>query len=779
MKTFYAHMRLATYLSIVALAASPARAGDFTTVRVARGLEQPVYVTAPPGDTSRLFIVEANSGGSPSGPMIAQIKILNLTGPDTSTINETPFLTINGLPQREDQGLFNMVFHPNYADNGVFYVTYAFGEAGGESRVERYQVSADPDIADAASATTVFSFFKPFFNHSGNWLGFSPTDVAQGNYYLYHTTGDGGSNTDPFFLAQDPSVKNGKLLRVDVGADGLADDFPNDSDTNHAIPPDNPYISTPGADPSVWAVGFRNPWRASFDRLTGDLYIGEVGANTADEIEFQPFDSAGGENYGWSRWEGTSLGPHHPGKDYPTSITPPDILPMYEKIHDGDFLAGPDRSVTGGYVYRGPIEELQGQYIFADFLGDYNFGNQTGGAQIFSLQYDGSDPSTFDGTNIVGGQLLNRTAEFAPAEGTIDFISSFGEDAEGNLYIVDMGNLGTPDGLGLGEIYMVTPLLLPNGRVELDSFGQTYTQDFDALGTASTSPGTLLPIGWSTDNAGTINTETTVQFPSASVSTETYNAGADTDRTLATGNTAREAANTIQFWGRLTGTGDVLAVVFQSRIEAWHGNLVTPPDTPGEAAFVISLQFDPEHDGTFTTAHTFNRGNPVTTGLVLQSGPIDRIHVTFFRPLLELPTAIPAGSDFRLTYDAQGVGQTQGYIFGVDDVLFRIVAPGDTDGNGEVNSDDLFNILEAGKYNHPELGPATWHEGDYNGDDLVNSADLFLILAAAKFNAGPYTTGIPSAALATVPEPSTFILATFGLAGLLVSARRRRGATVV
>ena len=171
------------------------------------------------------------------------------------------------------------------------------------------------------------------------------------------------------------------------------------------------------------------------------------------------------------------------------------------------------------------------------------------------------------------------------------------------------------------------------------------------------------------------------------------------------------------------------AIVFQSRIEAWHGDMIIPPDEPGEAAFVISLQFDAEHDGTFSTAHTFNGGDPVTTGLVLGSGPIDGTSVTFFHPLLELPTAIPAGSDFRLTYDAQGVGQTQGYIFGVDDIMFRIVAPGDTDGNVDVNSNDLFNILHAGKYNHPELGPATWREGDYNGDDLVNSTDLFLILA--------------------------------------------------
>jgi glucose/arabinose dehydrogenase len=444
-------------LSLSLLFGAPALAANSTTIRVASGLEQPVYITAPPGDNSRLFIVEANSGGvaNTTDPtkMIARIKILNLTGPNAGKINATPFLTINGIPQREDQGLFNLAFHPNYAQNGLFYITYAFGNAGGQSRVERYHVSANPDIADAASATTIFSYFKPYHNHSGDWLGFSPTDVAQGKYYLYHTTGDGGSGNDPDQRAQDLSGKYGKLLRVDVGANGLADAFPADPATNYAIPPDNPFINTPGADPSIWALGFRNPWRASFDRLTGDLYIGHVGQNAAEELEFQPFDSDGGENYGWSRLEGTLPGPH------PGPATPADVGPMYQKFHDGNYLSGHDRSVTGGYVYRGPIQELQGQYIFGDFLGNYNFNNGTGTAQIFSFRYDGSDPSTFNGSNIVNDQVLNRTTEFAPRVGTINFISSFGEDAEGNLYIVDMGNLGTPDGLGKGEVYKIVDLL--------------------------------------------------------------------------------------------------------------------------------------------------------------------------------------------------------------------------------------------------------------------------------------------------------------------------------
>ena len=285
----------------------------------------------------------------------------------------------------------------------------------------------------------------------------------------------------------------------------------------------------------------------------------------------------------------------------------------------------------------------------------------------------------------------------------------------------------------------------------------------------STLPGTPLPTGWSTDNAGTINTTITIRFPTASVPTGTYSASGadpDTDRTLATGNTDREAANAIHFTGSLTGPLGVRAIVFQTRIEAWHGDMVNPPDTPGEAAFVISLEFDAEHDGVFTTAHAFNGGDPVTTGLVLGPGPIDGTHVTFFRLLLELPTPILAGSDFRLTYDAQSVGQTQGYIFGVDDVMFRIVALGDTDGNGEVNSDDLLAIQGAGKYNHPELGPATWREGDYNGDGLVNSAYLFAVLEAAKFNAGPYTVDSAVAGDGIMTATGDITLDASGAAGM-------------
>jgi glucose/arabinose dehydrogenase len=449
-------------------------AGAFEVVRVASGLSQPVYVTHAPGDASRLFIVEANSGFN-GGPDIARIKILNLTGPNAGTINSTPFLEISGITQREDQGMFGLAFHPDYATNGMFYINYATGYDGGTSYVKRYQVSnSDPNVANPASETTVYSYYKPFYNHSGDWLGFHPTATGDGKYYLYHTTGDGGGNTDeadpnppfPGNRAQNLTLPYGKVLRFDVGADGIKDDVA-DPNFNYGIPASNPFVNVDvnndGADELIWDYGLRNPWRASFDRQNGDLYIGNVGGNRVDEVELHRNDQPGGINFGWSRKEGTLNGPNGP------AITG-DQLPMYQKIHNGNFYTGPDRSITGGYVYRGPIPELQGQYIFADFLGDYSFGTQQGKSQIFSFVYDGTAPSTFDGSNIVGDTVLNRTVEFTPTNGhVINFISSFGEDALGNLYIVDMGNLGTPTSSANkpGEIYMLRLIVPEPGTVTL------------------------------------------------------------------------------------------------------------------------------------------------------------------------------------------------------------------------------------------------------------------------------------------------------------------------
>jgi glucose/arabinose dehydrogenase len=447
---------------VAGLVGRSARAA-YTVQRVATGLSNPVYVTHAPGDASRLFIVESLSGydTAPLAERVARIKILNLTGPNAGTVNAAPFLEIpNVTPQREDQGLFGLAFHPDYTQNGMFYVNYTVGYDGGMSHVVRYQVDlSNPNAANPASATPVYSYFKPYYNHSADWMGFNPVATGDARNFLYLTTGDGGANTDPQNRAQDPTLPYGKVLRFDVGSDGVKDKYPEDPARNYGVPADNPFQNVAGAGELVYDLGLRNPWRASFDRETGDLYIGNVGASTnnvsAEEVEVHRMNQPPGVNYGWSRKEGTNLGPN------PNPPLIGDQLPTYQKIHDGGSQTeGPEISITGGYVYRGPIAELQGHYIFADYIGT-NFSSSVPTAQrksqIYSFIDDGSLPADFDGTNVTDFQNRTAQAGFQPNAGVMKYISGFGEDALGNLYIVDHGIISTPtsdpNNRNQGEIY--------------------------------------------------------------------------------------------------------------------------------------------------------------------------------------------------------------------------------------------------------------------------------------------------------------------------------------
>jgi glucose/arabinose dehydrogenase len=367
-----------------------ANAAGIAARRVASGLSRPVYVTSPPGDTDRLFIVEQHTG---------RIKILNL---NTGLVNATPFLEIGGLSTGNEQGLLGLAFDPNYAANGFFYVN--FTDTSGSTNIRRYQVSAgDPNIADAATAMTVMTYAQPFSNHNAGWLGFGPDG------FLYICAGDGGSGNDPGNRAQDiTNQRLGKIMRIDVHSD----DFSADVTRNYAIPPGNPFVGRTGDD-EIWAYGLRNPWRVSFDRLTGDLYIADVGQSQREEIDFQPASSRGGENYGWRVMEGTRC--NIPNDALPCndpSFTPP--------IHEYSHTGAPDggSSITGGYVYRGPIAQLQGTYFFADYVSN----------QIWSFRFDGVNKTDF----------MNRTAELSADVGSIQSISSFGEDGAGNLYIVSL-----------------------------------------------------------------------------------------------------------------------------------------------------------------------------------------------------------------------------------------------------------------------------------------------------------------------------------------------------
>ena len=240
-------------------------------------IDAPVFLTHAPGDQSRLFVLE-------KAGRILVIKDGNLLA--------EPFLDLIALVHsgENEQGLLGLAFHPDYQTNGLFYVNYIRDDDPGtvenETVIARYAVSADPDVADPDSGQTVMIVAQPRRNHNGGWIGFSPDG------YLYLAFGDGGGGNDPFQNAQNLDSLLGKLLRIDINCDG----FPADPDRNYGIPPDNPFVGVAGAD-EIWAYGLRNPWQCSFDP-DGNLYIGDVGQASREELNFQPASSPGGEIHG-------------------------------------------------------------------------------------------------------------------------------------------------------------------------------------------------------------------------------------------------------------------------------------------------------------------------------------------------------------------------------------------------------------------------------------------------------------------------------------------------
>ena len=407
---------LYAFLFILALT-SPV--GAVTVTRIATGLNRPVDAKSPPGDTDRLFIVQHHNLTNPVNVGSASIKILDL---NTGVVDPTPFLTIDNLNVNpNDAGLFSLEFHPDYANNGYFYVNLIPSGGSLRSETRRYQAIANPDFASASladpnSADVILSLPEINTSHNTNWAAFGPDDM------FYVSTGDGACCNDPENAGQNINTLKGKILRIDVNGD----DFPEDSRRDYAIPADNPFVGQDGAD-EIWAYGLRNAWRVSFDRLTGDLYLGDVGQNAVEEIDVIPAGQKG-LNFGWLPREGTIATPNAGGP-----IPPGAVDPIYDYTHGSGSAQG--FSVTGGYVYRGPIAELQGHYFFADFINP----------RIWSLQWDRSDPSTFDGTNFTN--FIDRTSELTPDQGQYNFISSFAEDNDGNLYILDL----------LGDVFKIGP----------------------------------------------------------------------------------------------------------------------------------------------------------------------------------------------------------------------------------------------------------------------------------------------------------------------------------
>jgi glucose/arabinose dehydrogenase len=320
---------------------------------IAGGLHRPLDIQSAADDSGRLFIVE-----KPGTIRIYQ----------AGELLKTPFLNITARVNDLDreQGLLGLAFHPSYEQNGYFYVNYI--DAGGDTVISRFH--AQGNAADPNSETIFLKIQQPYTNHNGGALAFGPDG------YLYLGLGDGGGSGDPFGNAQNTNHLLGKILRIDV-----------DHGEPYSIPADNPFGN------EVWAYGLRNPWRISFDRMSGDLWIGDVGEYQWEEINYLPADSAGGVNFGWSIMEGSH------GYDGPPQLS---LRWPVAEYHHKDGCA-----VTGGYVYRGSMPEWNGIYLYGDYC-----------------------------TGFIWGTIVSNTSsqtELLFESGKV--ITSFGQDEAGELYL--------------------------------------------------------------------------------------------------------------------------------------------------------------------------------------------------------------------------------------------------------------------------------------------------------------------------------------------------------
>jgi len=358
-------------LTTVVMARAKARAQadwlvgkNLTLAPVVKGLREPTYVVGPADGSKRLFMLERDG----------RVRVADSNG----HLRPTPFLDVSdNTSTSTEEGLLGLAFDPSFVQNGYVYIDYTSNDTN--VQVVRYTVSpSQPDQVDPATAQTVMTIPKKSKYHNGGMLAFGPDG------YLYIAIGDDEASEQAQLL----SSVYGKILRIDV-----------DSAQPYAIPPTNPFVNQPGARGEIWSYGFRNPWRFSFDRTTGDMWIGDVGDAKWEEVDFQPASSQGGENYGWPMNEGTEcIDPercHDPGL----------VAPLVTYGHNMTC------AIMGGYVYRGPTATgLAGRYLYGDYC--------AGG--VFTL---GSEP------NLVGKRI---ELGYQPIK-----ITSFGEDAAGDVYVVD------------------------------------------------------------------------------------------------------------------------------------------------------------------------------------------------------------------------------------------------------------------------------------------------------------------------------------------------------
>ena len=370
-------------------------ANDIAVIKVADVPAKALYITQPSNETDRLFVL--NQKG----------RIHIITNGETL---KTPFLDISdrvhgSLTPGSEEGLLGLAFHPDYKTNGYFYLNYV--NKNDSSIVSRFSVTDNPNIADEGTEKMILGIPQPFGNHNGGHLAFGPKDGM-----LYIGFGDGGKWGDPYNNSQDLKTLLGAILRINV-----------DKGDPYTIPPDNPFFNDTGKRSEIFCYGLRNPWRFSFDRETSDLFIGDVGQNLWEEINWLTWDESLGANFGWRIMEGNHC--YDPEEFCDTTGL---IMPVFEYPNNASYmkiLIGMDEreatgcSVTGGYVYRGNNNpDLWGTYIFGDYC--------TG--RIWSFKLKNGKPTKFKNLR----PELKKHSRDVPL-----FISSFGEDSSGELYVVD------------------------------------------------------------------------------------------------------------------------------------------------------------------------------------------------------------------------------------------------------------------------------------------------------------------------------------------------------
>lgn len=758
---------------------------------VATGLSIPVGVTFAPGDNGRIFVIEQGSGTT------ANIKAINLSNGAQNT-----FMTVPNLVTGGERGLLGLTFHPDYQTNGQFYVNASESATSGnhQTSIRRYTAIGSPataTTADPASRLTVLTYNQPFSNHNGGWMAFNPNLNGTTPQYLYIAAGDGGSANDPGNRAQDITDQRlGKMLRIDINGD----DFPADPIRNYAIPPTNPFVNVTGDD-EIWSYGLRNPWRNSFDRLTGDLWIADVGQNSREEVNVRPASSAGGENYGWRVQEGNACFDNsQTGGNLPCN-SPNFIYPIHEYSHVSGASGG--FSITGGYVYRGSVPQYEGLYFFADYVNN-NF---------WTL-----DPYA----NNITASVRNRNAELPLSSGTVNGISSFGEDSVGELYFSNLGNgsvhrlqstsrratwngdaaVGNAgDGLNWSDANNWT-----RGGVVDASFVNKDEVEFIAgsstsivnLGGTRSVGGVRFESNYALEG-GTLNVLSgNVRVANGMVATMNSPLAAESAnaslRKLGPGRLLvnSTAGQTVALEGSLGGTGTIQS------LRAFAGTTVAPGSSIGTLRVTQNLALA---DGSNLEIEIANQPGPGTSNDLLQVGGTANLDGTL--KILPLgggyvdPTAPGTVESYQVLTALSFVGTLDAVQFNgatlvaefplsgnnfrdhVGAGLFRgvhyfstpstatltiqnyVALPGDANGDGFVDGSD-FNIWNANKF----LSGTSWTTGDFNGDGTTDGSD-FNIWNANKFTS---VTGI------LTPEPATW--GSMCVWAWLMFGRRRRTLSV-